>query len=333
VKIARFRVPSRHGPGPDRSGVGVVTSSPGGGAKPLSTDRVELADLTGALDGVSLPMDVATLLLHGDRSLLESAISRVPRREVPSDHLEAPVPCPGKFLAIGYNYRAHAAEAGAEENGFPLFFNKQVTCVTGPRAPIQLPPGCEMLDYEGELALVVGRACRNVPAERAREVVGGWMVCNDVSARDWQRQSPTITMGKSHDGFGPLGPWLVTPDEIDDPHALSIRTMVNGDERQCGTTADMIHDVFEQIAVLSSRCTLLPGDVITTGSPAGSAQGRVPPPWLLRGDVVRVEVEAVGMLENRVVDGDRSPWIDPDPLDAFRARRAAVCGAVAEGRE
>jgi len=298
-----------------------------------STDRVEVADLTGALDGASLPLDVAALFLHGDRARVESALSRAPRRELPPDDLEAPVPRPGKFLAIGYNYRAHAAEAGAEANGFPLFFNKQVTCVTGPRAPIPLPPGCEMLDYEGELALVVGRACRNVPAERAREVIGGWMVCNDVSARGWQRQSPTITMGKSHDGFGPLGPWLVTPDEIEDPHALSIRTTVNGEERQCGTTADMIHDVFEQIAVLSSRCTLLPGDVITTGSPAGSAQGRVPPPWLLSGDVVRVEVGGVGMLENQVVDGDRSPWIDADPLNATWAPRAAAHGTAPSGRE
>jgi 2-keto-4-pentenoate hydratase/2-oxohepta-3-ene-1,7-dioic acid hydratase in catechol pathway len=163
-----------------------------------------------------------------------------------------------------------------------------------------------MLDYEGELAFVIARRCRDVSAKAAPSVIGGWLACNDVSARDWQRQSPTVTMGKSHDGFGPIGPWLVSVDEIDDPHSLRIRTTVNGQLRQDGSTSDMVCSAFEQIAYLSSRCTLEPGDIITTGSPAGSAQALDPPQWLQVGDVIRVEVESIGVLENRVVAGTDS---------------------------
>lgn len=335
MKIARFRFAQGPGPesvaGPDpdpgagtgparvRSGLGVLTSPLGDAPAPGSPDPVELADLTDLVDGAVAPLDVARLMLLGGAEHLRATLARAPRRLVPLEHLMSPVPSPGKFLAIGYNYRAHADEAGAAPDAFPLFFNKQVTCISGPRTPIPLPAGCDMLDYEGELAFVVGRSCKNVPVERAGEVIGGWTACNDVSARDWQRQSPTITMGKSHDGFGPTGPWLVTPDEIEDPHDLQIRTLVNGSERQCGTTADMIHSAFEQIAVLSSRCSLRPGDMVTTGSPAGSAQGRLPPPWLRAGDVVRVEVEGVGVLENQVVNEGPSAWIDPGGSDGSRS--------------
>jgi len=348
VRIAGFRIPlgpgtdRATGPGTDRAtgpgadldpvrarhGIGVVTGPLDDARTPGSADPVELADLTDMVSGAVEPLDVAQLMLLGGADGLRATLARAPRRLVPLEDLMAPVPSPGKFLAIGYNYRAHADEAGAAADGFPLFFNKQVTCISGPRTPIPLPAGCDMLDYEGELAFVVGKSCKNVPVERAGEVIAGWTACNDVSARDWQRQSPTVTMGKSHDGFGPIGPWLVTPDEIDDPHDLRIRTTVNGTERQCGTTADMIHNAFEQIALLSSRCSLRPGDVVTTGSPAGSAQGRRPSPWLRAGDVVRVEVEGVGVLENRVVSEDPTPWIEPGEPNELRR---AVVGGAAQG--
>jgi 2-keto-4-pentenoate hydratase/2-oxohepta-3-ene-1,7-dioic acid hydratase in catechol pathway len=167
------------------------------------------------------------------------------------------------------------------------------------------------LDYEGELAFVVGRRCRNVAVEQASEVIGAWLTCNDISARDWQRETPTVTLGKSHDGFGPTGPWLVTCDEIADPHDLTIRTTVNGEQRQLGSTRDMTYNAYEQIAALTSRCTLEPGDLVTTGSPPGSAQGSSTPDWLKVGDVVRVEIEGVGSLENSVVADAGTTLIAP----------------------
>jgi 2-keto-4-pentenoate hydratase/2-oxohepta-3-ene-1,7-dioic acid hydratase in catechol pathway len=237
-------------------------------------------------------------------------MARAPRANVLVAQLLPPVRRPGKFLAIGFNYRAHADEVAAGAGTAPLFFNKQVTCIAGPQDSIPLPDGCNMLDYEGELALVIGARCRNVPVDRAHEVVGGWMACNDVSAREWQREIPTITLGKSHDGFGPIGPWVVTPDEIEDPQNLSIRTTVNGELRQDGHSSDMIHSISEQIAFLSARCTLEVGDLLTTGSPAGSGQGRTPPTWLESGDVVKVVVEGVGVLENTITSVPADVVID-----------------------
>ncbi|MGH9093073.1 MAG: fumarylacetoacetate hydrolase family protein [Acidimicrobiales bacterium] len=303
MKLARWRPPD------GRAGLGVVVDPARGGPGP-----VEVADVTGLVPGAHLPLDLARLLMAGGGTGVRDAARRAPRVAVEPAWLLAPVPRPGAFVAIGYNYRAHAEEVGAPaEPGFPLFFHKHPSCVAGPRAPIPLPAGCRALDYEGELALVVGRACRDLPAERALEVVAGWLACDDVSARDWQGQSPTVTLGKSHEGFGPLGPWLVTPDEVGDPGDLGIRTSVNGEARQDGRTSAMVHDVPTQLAVLSSRCTLRPGDVLTTGTPAGSAQSMAEPAWLAPGDVVRVEVEGVGFLENEVVARPPVPWVEELP--------------------
>jgi 2-keto-4-pentenoate hydratase/2-oxohepta-3-ene-1,7-dioic acid hydratase in catechol pathway len=166
----------------------------------------------------------------------------------------------------------------------------------------------EQVDYEGELGIVIGRRCRHVPARRAREVVAGWLVVNDVSVRDWQQRSPTFTMGKSWDTHGPIGPWLVTDDELDDPHDLRIRTTVNGELRQDGRTADMVFDCWEMIEHLSTAFTLEPGDIISTGTPAGVGMARRPPAWLRAGDTVRIEIDGIGALENPVVDEpDRPP--------------------------
>ena len=202
----------------------------------------------------------------------------------------------------------HVAEMGREPPAYQYWFNKQRTCVVGPGATIIIPDGSHHVDYEGELAVVIGRRCRHVSAERALEVVAGYCVMNDVSVRDWQARTPTFTLGKSYDSHGPLGPCLVTTDEVPDPQALRLRTWVNDELRQDSTTADMIFSVAEQIACLSEAFTLEAGDVITTGTPAGVGAGFDPPRWLVPGDVVRIEVEQVGTLTNPVgtetPDGD-----------------------------
>lgn len=184
---------------------------------------------------------------------------------------------------------------------FPVFFNKQSTCVTGPFDPIHLPRASMLLDYEGELAFVIGRRCRHVPRDRAAEVIAGYLVADDVSVRDWQLRTPTMTIGKSFDTHGPLGPWLVTPDEVGDPHALRLRTWVNGEQRQDSNTRELIYDCFVQVEHLSTAFTLEPGDVITTGTPAGVGGGMRPPRFLIEGDVVKVEIDRLGAIENRVI--------------------------------
>jgi len=252
-----------------------------------------------------LPRDMTALLAGGSDALAmarAAAARRGPRLAIADVTLDAPVPRPPKFLAIGLNYADHVKESGLEAPPFPVFFNKQSTCVTGPYAPIHLPRVSPLLDYEGELAFVIGRRCRHVPRDRAAQVIAGYLVCNDVSVRDWQLRTPTMTMGKSFDTHGPLGPWLVTPDEIGDPHALELRTWVNGELRQHSNTRELIYDCFAQVEHLSTAFTLEPGDVITTGTPSGVGGARQPPAFLRAGDVVRIEIERIGAIENRVIE-------------------------------
>lgn len=224
-----------------------------------------------------------------------------PRIPLAGAHLLAPVPRPPKFLAIGLNYAAHVAETGRERPDLPLFFNKQSTCVVGPGEAIEIPRVSEQVDFEGELGMVIGRRCRDVPAAEAHSVVAGYVVVNDVSVRDWQRRSPTMTLGKSFDTHGPIGPWIVTADEVGDPAGRRLRTWVNEELMQDGNTADMITDCGEQIELLSTVCTLEVGDVIATGTPSGVGVARDPQVWLRDGDVVRIEIDGIGTLENPVV--------------------------------
>ena len=227
-----------------------------------------------------------------------------PGRRHPLSEVEllAPIARPPKFLAIGLNYADHMAESGQDAPQFPVFFNKQSTCVIGPGEAIHRPRVSEMLDYEGELGIVIGRRCRHVPAERAHEVIAGYTVVDDVTVRDWQFRAPTWTLGKSFDTHGPTGPWIVTADELADPQSLRIRTWVNDDLRQDASTKEMIFDCFQQIETLSTAFTLEPGDVIATGTPAGVGVFRQPPAFLRAGDTVRIEIEGIGTLENPVVD-------------------------------
>ena len=218
--------------------------------------------------------------------------------------LGAPVLRPGKYLALGLNYKKHAEEAerkGIKTPKRQVWFNKQTTCINGPYSPIHKPAASDKLDYEAELGMVIGKRCRHVKAADAAAVIAGYLVCNDVSVRDWQMHSPTWTMGKSFDTHGPIGPWLVTADEVEDPHRLRVRCLVNGETRQDGSTDEMIHSCYDMIEYLTTAFTLEPGDVIATGTPAGIGAAMEPPQFLKVGDVVRCEVEGIGHIENEVV--------------------------------
>lgn len=221
-------------------------------------------------------------------------------------HLHAPVAKPSKFLAIAANYQSHIDEVKAANPAYvpptsQRWFTKLPSCINGPFDAILQPPESDQLDWEVELAIIIGKRCRRVTAANAAGVIAGFTICNDVSARDWQKRSPTIMLGKSFDTHGPLGPWLVTPDEIDDPHALALRCWVNGVLVQSGSTAEMIDDCFAQIEYLSTVCTLEPGDVIATGTPFGTGGSRQPPHYLKPGDIVRCEVERIGAIEAEVL--------------------------------
>ena len=217
--------------------------------------------------------------------------------------LLAPIERPGAFLAIGMNYRKHAEEARRLGVAVPtrqFWFNKQTSCLCGPFDPIDRGVS-EQVDYEVELGVVIGAAAKGVTEDQAHEHVFGYVVMNDVSARDWQRHSPTFTVGKSFDTHGPLGPWIVTADEIPDPHALKLRCLVNGEVRQDSDTSELIYNIWQQIAYLSTAFTLHPGDLLASGTPEGVGVARNPPVFLQSGDIVRCEVEGIGAIENRVL--------------------------------
>ena len=216
--------------------------------------------------------------------------------------LLAPIERPGKYLAIGMNYRKHAEEAAKLGIATPqkqLWFNKQTTCLAGPHDDI-VRGVTEQLDYEVELGVVIGQAAKGVNAADAPAHVFGYVTANDVSARDWQFHAPTFTVGKSFDTHGPIGPWIVTADEIGDPHDLRLRTWVNDQPRQDSRTSELIFNVWDQIAYLSTAFTLEPGDLLATGTPEGVGVGMDPKTFLQPGDVVRCEVESIGAIENRV---------------------------------
>lgn len=218
--------------------------------------------------------------------------------------LLAPVE-PRIFLCIGLNYRRHAMETGATVPERPVMFIKPATAVQDPGRPIELPRRLrsDQVDYEAELAVVIGKRCKNVSRAEALQYVLGYTCANDVSARDWQKQwgGSQWCRGKSFDTFAPLGPCLVTTDEVPDPQRLRIRTRLNGEVLQDSSTADMIFDVATLIEFLSGSTTLLPGTVILTGTPEGVGMARKPPRWLQPGDVCTVEIEGIGELTNPVV--------------------------------
>lgn len=234
------------------------------------------------------------------RAHVESATGELALADV---ELLAPIERPGKYLAIGMNYAKHLEEAdrlGVARSKHQVWFNKQTTCLSGPYDTID-PGVTEKLDYEVELGVVIGTLAKGVSEADAHKYVFGYFVANDVSARDWQFHSPTFMMGKSFDTHGPIGPWIVTADEIADPHNLGLRCYVNGALRQQNNTGGMITNIWQQISYLSTAFTLEPGDLIATGTPEGVGAGMEPQVFLQPGDVIRCEVDQVGTIENKVV--------------------------------
>jgi 2-keto-4-pentenoate hydratase/2-oxohepta-3-ene-1,7-dioic acid hydratase in catechol pathway len=272
----------------------------GGGAPALGVvEGDEVIDLSSS----EAPAEPAAALGELGLEKLAALATNAPRLPLAEVRLLAPV-TPRKYLAIALNYRDHIEEMGMEAPEVPVFFNKQVTCVVGPGAEIHMPKVSTFLDYEAELAIVIGRRCRHVPAERAHEVIAGYTCANDVSVRDWQGKAQTMTIGKSFDTHGPLGPWLVTAEELGDPNDLAIRCYVGGELRQDARTGEMVFDCFQQVSHLSEAFTLEPGDTIATGTPSGVGLGRQPvrDNLLHVGQEVRVEIEGIGELVNTVVE-------------------------------
>lgn len=285
-------------------------STSGGPARPGLVSGDEIVDLSDP--SLGLPASMRALLALGPAALArvraaeKVGVRRHARTEVT---LHAPVPDPPAILAIGMNYRGHVAEMGREAPEYQYWFNKQRTAIAGPGDPIVLPTVSDAVDYEGELAMVIGPRCQHVPAARAFEVVAGFSIINDVSARDWQWRTPTFTMGKSFDSHAPCGPELVTGDELGDPGDLGIRTWVNDELRQDSSTADLIFGCAEMIEYLTTAFPLEPGTIIATGTPAGVGAGFDPPRFLADGDLVRIAIEGVGELVNPVVQG-----LPPEPI-------------------
>jgi 2-keto-4-pentenoate hydratase/2-oxohepta-3-ene-1,7-dioic acid hydratase in catechol pathway len=261
----------------------------------------DVIDLQAAPDGFGSILEI----INGGSAALEhlSALQKLrPAYRLADVELLAPIERPGKYLAIGMNYKKHLEEAASIGVPAPkqqLWFNKQTSCLSGPYDDID-PGVTEKLDYEVELGVVIGMPAKRVSAERAHQHIFGYFVANDVSARDWQFHSPTFTLGKSFDTHGPIGPWIVTADEVADPQTLDLRCLVNGVIRQSSNTREMIYDIAAQIEYLSTAFTLESGDLIATGTPEGVGVGMKPPLFLKAGDRVRCEIDGIGAIENRV---------------------------------
>ncbi|WP_044748179.1 fumarylacetoacetate hydrolase family protein [Bacillus alveayuensis] len=253
-----------------------------------------------------VPSNTIELLEGGEKSLeeaykaVEFALANdivVNRSDV---KIEAPVLKPNKIICVGHNYREHILEMKRELPKFPVVFAKFNNTIIGPEDDIPLPSITEQLDYEAEFAFVIGKRARNVSKEEALDYVAGYTIVNDVTARDLQRRTLQWLQGKTLDGSAPMGPWLVTKDEIPNPHELEIVLTVNGEERQRSNTKNLVFNVNYLVEFLSSIMTLEPGDVVCTGTPGGVGVAREPQVFLQDGDVVRIEVDKIGVLENKV---------------------------------
>jgi 2-keto-4-pentenoate hydratase/2-oxohepta-3-ene-1,7-dioic acid hydratase in catechol pathway len=268
--------------------------------------RLGRADAAGGQGGLS----VRTLLQQGQQALEEVLAWAQQQFEAKSNlisldalELGPPVPDPDKILCLGVNYREHAAEAQQELPAVPMFFAKFRNSLIGPSSPILLPRVSTQIDYEGELAVIIGSRCKEVSEQEAFQYVAGYSIMNDVSARDIQLQTSQWTAGKALDTFGPMGPGMVLASDIPDPQTLMLTTRVNGQVVQHESTANMIFSVATSIAFLSSLMTLEPGDIIATGTPSGVGFKRTPPLFLQEGDVVEVEIERIGSIRNPVMRG------------------------------
>ena len=297
------------------------------GAQPgvCAVDGEQIIDLADVVAAIAIPPDrmeelarrglappsggMLRLLYAGPRALSDIArrvetlarddSRRRPLGEVP---LLAPVPRPGKIVAVGRNYADHAKETGVDPFEKPRIISKLPSSVTGPGSVVKRPAGVAKMDFEAELAVVIGEFATSVPRARALDFVAGYTALNDISAREFQFDvsPPQTTFAKSMDGFCPMGPWIVTRDEIPDPQDLALKLWVNGELLQDGNTHDMIFDVARLIEYISRFMTLEPGDVIATGTPAGVGAFRTPPRWLQPRDRLRLEIERIGALEHSI---------------------------------
>src|ERR1700733_1993239 len=251
-----------------------------------------------------LPRDLSQLLAAGPvamdrvRACVNNAAGRRPLVDI---KLSAPIRRPEKFFAVGLTYADHVAESSFEAPEVPTIFTKPPSSIVGPGAEVQRPLVSEQLDYEGELGFVISRRCRNVPASRAASVIGGYMVINDFSVRDWQLRTTQWTLGKGFDTHGAIGPWIETGDDLD-PHDLDLKTFVNGELRQASNTRQLVHDCSRLVELLSTVCTLEPGDIVATGTPGGVGKAMAPPQFLRAGDEVCVRIGGIGELVNYIVD-------------------------------
>ena len=282
----------------------LLRHGPAGAERPgLLDDRGQVRDLSGHVDdltGAALTaLGLARLTALDPDSL--PVVPGTPQRDLRLGPCVAGV---GKFIGIGLNYADHAAESGMDVPTEPVLFTKWSSSITGPDDDLHLPPGSTATDWEVELGIVIGDPGRDIPEERALEHVAGYCVVNDISERDWQiRRGGTWDKGKGYDGFGPIGPWLVTRDEIPDPQALRLWLEVDGRMRQDGSTATMVFGVAALVAYCSTVATLHPGDVITTGTPPGVGMGQKPPTYLRAGQVMRLGIDGLGQQTQHVRDG------------------------------
>ena len=269
-----------------------------GGIVAFENDPSIPKDMLGFLDEGLSSMEKAKSL-HADKK------NRIALSDV---NLKAPICRPPKIIAIGLNYSDHLEEVKAagreiDKPEVPMIFNKQSLSANGPYSEVHDPSVSEMLDFEGEFTIVIGKKCRHVAKEDAHKVIAGYTIANDFSVRDWQLRVPTFTIGKSFDTHCPFGPAIVTPDEITDPHNLDIKTFVNGEERQSSNTKHLMFNCFDLVEHLSTAFTLEPGDLILTGTPGGV--GVVEGKFLKQGDVVKVEIAELGYIENKIIDEPR----------------------------
>ncbi|MVU82819.1 2-hydroxyhepta-2,4-diene-1,7-dioate isomerase [Nocardia sp. ET3-3] len=249
----------------------------------------DLSSVTGDIDGQLLGDPVAL-------QTVQSALASGTLPELDADRIGAPIARPGKVIGIGLNYTDHAADIGAAIPERPVVFLKPGTTINGPYDPIELPRGSEATDHEVELGVVIGQRLRDcADPVAALGAVGGYVTANDITERSRNAGEPTWAKGKSYDTFTPIGPWLVTPDEVAEPQSLSLQLWVNGERRQSSTTRNMVAGVGELLVYLSSLMTMEPGDLVLTGTPGGVAAGRLEPkPYLRDGDVVVAEVAGLG---------------------------------------
>lgn len=271
---------------------------------PLGQEKPGALDAQGRIRDLSMLLDDFTpqrLSPATLQALQALDLTRLPL--VPEGvRLGTPVTGVRQFMAIGLNYRQHAAESGMALPAEPVVFNKALTSLAGPDDEVPMPEGSQAMDWEVELAVVMGSQAQRVPVQQALSYVAGYCLANDLSERDWQaKRSGQWVKGKSFDGFGPIGPWLVTTDELPDPQSLTLSLAVNGQQRQHSSTSDMIFSVAEIVSHLSQFMTLLPGDIIVTGTPSGVGLGMKPPQFLQRGDVITLDGAVLGQQRQRVI--------------------------------